>query len=56
MSEQPPDEKNQGEKPGEEFDLPEAAPTDYRGNAWLLAFMVGVVIIAWLVGQLRHMF
>lgn len=40
----------------EELELPEAAPTDYRGNVWLLVFMVGVVIVAWVVAQLRHMF
>lgn len=56
MNERPGEEKGQDEETGDELELPEAAPTDYRGNAWLLAFMVGVVIIAWLVGQLRHMF
>ena len=45
------EEREQSE---EELELPEAAPTDYRRNAWLLAFMVGVVILAWLVGWVRH--
>jgi len=52
MSEDTEENERQGEEAAEEFELPEAAPTDYRGNAWLLAFMVGVVIVAWLVGQL----
>jgi hypothetical protein len=46
------EEQNGGE---EELDLPEAAPTDYRRNAWLLAFMIAVVVLAGLVRWFRHM-
>jgi hypothetical protein len=51
-----PDENDQQQEEAQqdEFaDLPEAAPTDYRRNIWLLAFMVGVVFIAWMVSLLR---
>ncbi len=52
MPEETEQEERQEEEAAEEFELPEAAPTDYRGNAWLLAFMIGVVIVAWLVGRI----
>ena len=38
-----------------EPDVPEAAPTDYRRNVWLLAFMVAVVVTAWLVSVMRNL-
>ena len=52
MPEENEGDEQQQEEAAEEIELPEAAPTDYRGNAWLLVFMIGVVIVAWLVGQL----
>lgn len=29
--------------------LPEAAPTDYRRNVWILIVMIAVVLLAWII-------
>ena len=39
---------------GDEEELPEAAPTDFRRNLWLLYVMVAVVVVAWLASLLAR--
>ena len=42
------------EKPGDECEAPQAAPTDYYRNRWILYVLVGMIVLAWLLGLLSQ--